>query len=218
MYGAGVRTARRMTTELERTCWRGMQIGHPADWELSLASALDAPGQCSFSDRYYQRLDVRWRPVTYVPDMDRMLDKYRTRKGKKTAFHDAGHLPDAWRGLACKIEGATSRRSSRSCPRCRRRTRVRRRRRGGQAASTRPSAATGNSSPASRRWGGSRGSFVRGRRPGTRGGRCLPSSESPRRHTGWTNRLGTGLRNSCPRDRGQLTVARRSSTPIPPSG
>jgi len=95
-----------MTTELDRTCWRGMQIGHPADWELSLASPQDARGRCSFSDRCYQRLDVQWRPLTYVPNMDRMLDKYRTRKGKKTEFQDAGHLPDAWRGLSCEIEGA----------------------------------------------------------------------------------------------------------------
>lgn len=95
-----------MTTELDRTCWRGMEIGHPADWELSLASSQDSPGRCSFSDRHYQRLDVQWRPLTYVPDMDRMLEKHRTHKGKKTEFRSAGNLPSAWRGLVCKIDGA----------------------------------------------------------------------------------------------------------------
>ena len=95
-----------MAVELDRTCWRGMEIGHPVDWELSLASSLDSPGRCSFSDRYYQRLDVQWRPLTYVPQMDRMLDKYRARKEKKTTFHDAPHLPAEWHGLARKTAKA----------------------------------------------------------------------------------------------------------------
>ena len=54
-----------------------MEIGHPPDWELSFACEPDAPGRCSFSDRYYQRMDVRWRELKYVPDLDKMLDKYR---------------------------------------------------------------------------------------------------------------------------------------------
>jgi len=79
-----------------------MEIGHPPDWELSFACEREAPGRCSFSDRHFQRMDVRWRELKYVPDLDKMLDKYRLRKEKKTTFHDAAHLPDPWKGLARK--------------------------------------------------------------------------------------------------------------------
>ena len=95
-----------MALELEQTCWRGVEIGHPADWELSFASSLDAPGRCTFSDRFFQRLDVRWRPLTYVPDMDKMLDKFRVQKGKKVTFEDAPHLPPPWRGLVRRMPEA----------------------------------------------------------------------------------------------------------------
>ena len=66
-----------MADKLDRTCWRGIRIDHPSQWELAVASRVDQPGRCSFSDRHYQRLDVRWRGLKYVPKPQLLLDKAR---------------------------------------------------------------------------------------------------------------------------------------------
>jgi hypothetical protein len=86
-----------------------MRIDHPAEWEMTLASGVDEPCRCIFSDRLYQRLDVRWKPVKYVPNLDLMLDKHRARHDKDTKvrlenFDDAG--PE-WRGVVRKGDAAT---------------------------------------------------------------------------------------------------------------
>ena len=76
--------------EFDLTCWRGMGIKHPPSWELSTASALGEPGRCAFSDRLYQRLDVRWKSLKYVPNLDLMLKKHR----RKESGHDDVKLSD----------------------------------------------------------------------------------------------------------------------------
>ena len=73
-----------MTIRLERTSWRGIRVDHPAHWELAWASGPDEPGRLTFADRYYHRLEVRWRPLRFVPNLDMLLDKYR-RKEKDDA-------------------------------------------------------------------------------------------------------------------------------------
>jgi hypothetical protein len=85
-----------MPQPLDLTCWRGLKITHPAQWELSLATGPDEPAQCVFSDRLHQRLDVRWRPVRQPFDLDPLLDKYRPPEGAQVRKLD---LPDPWRGL-----------------------------------------------------------------------------------------------------------------------
>ncbi len=88
--------------ELERTCWRGLAVGHPRDWELSLASGADEPGRCSFSDRYQERLRVEWHVLQRVPDLDGMLHKYRHRMEKKDSdvvVHEMPHAPEPWVGV-----------------------------------------------------------------------------------------------------------------------
>ena len=67
----------------ERTCWRGLSVEHPAAWELSLASGAGEPGRIGFADRRYTRLEVAWREVDFVPNLELMMDKYRQRKTRR---------------------------------------------------------------------------------------------------------------------------------------
>ena len=87
--------------EMHQTCWRGMWIQHPTEWELSHASRLDQPGQCTFTDPAYQRLDVRWRPLTYVPNLQLMLTRYRKHESRddETELIDLTGAPPEWLGV-----------------------------------------------------------------------------------------------------------------------
>ena len=63
----------------DATIWHGVEIRHPGDWEVTVASAPDADqGQCVFADRYWQRLDVQWRRLTGRPTMNILLEKFRS--------------------------------------------------------------------------------------------------------------------------------------------
>ncbi len=87
-----------MKDDLDLTCWRGVYIRHPAEWELMQANQADQPGWCLFADRIYQRLDVRWRPVKYVPNLELLLDKYRQHKDREPAPYQLP-VPDPWQAL-----------------------------------------------------------------------------------------------------------------------
>ncbi len=79
-----------------------MVIDHPAAWELSVASGPDEPGRVSFADRRFTRLDVTWRPLTYVPNLDLMAEKYRQRKTTRkdeVTFKPLEGLGEEWRGV-----------------------------------------------------------------------------------------------------------------------
>jgi len=87
---------------MTRTCWRGVEMEHPAAWEISVAIAPGEDGRLTFVDRRYTRLDVRWRTLTYVPDLGDMLERFR-RDAKKA---DDGmeivplkHAPEPWKGF-----------------------------------------------------------------------------------------------------------------------
>lgn len=92
-----------MAEVFQETHWRGMRIEHPGDWELVVASGRDEGPRCTFADRRYQRLDLRWGPIKYVPDLKLLLTKYRQRtKGDGIDLHDAPNLPEPWLGLVRK--------------------------------------------------------------------------------------------------------------------
>jgi len=98
-----------MQRELERTLWRGMEIGHPPQWELAVASGVDEPGRTAFADRYLHRLDVRWRPLKYVPNLDKMLERHRRKadKDQKLKLSDLTGGPPEWRGVVRQTPGGT---------------------------------------------------------------------------------------------------------------
>jgi len=90
---------------LERTCWQGMEIGHPADWEPGFLSGPDVPGRCVFVDRRFQRLEVHWRDLPRRPDLKQMytrLAKSRRKKGV-SALTDVGR----WEGFVCREEAGS---------------------------------------------------------------------------------------------------------------
>jgi len=96
-----------MVEELAQTSWREMRISHPSEWELAVASGAEEPGRCTFVDRTDQRLDLRWRSVKYVPDLDKMLQKHRGRQGDKERISEMADVPVNWRGLVRRTEGGT---------------------------------------------------------------------------------------------------------------
>lgn len=96
-----------MSSALARTIWRGVQIDHPGDWELTLASGAGEPGRCVFSDRLYERLNVRWRDLKYVPNLDLMLDKFRRRTKENVRLCDLQGAPPGWRGIVRKADDGT---------------------------------------------------------------------------------------------------------------
>lgn len=94
-----------MPVEMATTCWRGLSIAHPVDWELSFASGLDQPKRCVFSDRRSERYEVRWRPLKAVPNLDHMIERYRDKapKGRDDVrLRLLENLPEPWSGLLQK--------------------------------------------------------------------------------------------------------------------
>ena len=78
-----------------------MEIAHPAEWELAVASAPDRPGECIFADRHYQRLAVRWERVKYKPRIELMVQKFRRKLDKSTdrELVMLDDLPAPWQGV-----------------------------------------------------------------------------------------------------------------------
>ena len=88
-----------MAWSLERTCWQGLQVDHPPDWELVRVSGPGEPGQCLFADRHFQRLEVRWQVLGFAPRLELLIDKYRKADSKAGRSEPLeGHLAE-WRGL-----------------------------------------------------------------------------------------------------------------------
>ena len=92
----------RMSVELAETVWRGMRMGHPGDWEPIRLSLPGTRHRCIFADRRHQRMEVLWRPLTHVPKLEVMLEKYRARYDKKDCLQELGTVPPEWLELKRK--------------------------------------------------------------------------------------------------------------------
>jgi len=55
-----------------QTCWRGIRVAHPAEWEPARLCGPKDPTQCVFVDRRHQRLQVNWQRVPRKPDLAEM--------------------------------------------------------------------------------------------------------------------------------------------------
>ncbi len=89
----------------EQTSWRGIQVDHPAHWELAWASGADEPGRLTFADRYFHRLDLRWHPLRFVPKLDLLLTKYRQgKKGEEVEILELDSCPSPWQGVLRRSE------------------------------------------------------------------------------------------------------------------
>lgn len=96
-----------MAQPTELTSWRGLVLYHPASWEVALVSGPRETGRLLFADRSCQRLDVHWRPLTYVPDMDRMLEKYRPPRKERGSTQTLDSRLSDWRGVVRKLDAGT---------------------------------------------------------------------------------------------------------------
>ena len=95
-----------MPWALERTSWRGVRVDHPRDWEIALAAGPDEPPRCTFTDRHYHRLDVRWQETDHPPNLELLLEKHRhSPKGELRDVSRLGGLPAGWSGVLRKGEG-----------------------------------------------------------------------------------------------------------------
>jgi hypothetical protein len=96
--------------ELDQTCWRGMEMAHPAGWELSKSSGLDEPGQCCFTDRLYHRLDIRWTHLKHAPNLEAMSKRELHRKhkrGSEVELTELTGVPAPWLGIVREGDEAT---------------------------------------------------------------------------------------------------------------
>ena len=81
----------------ERTCWRGIEVSHPAEWEPGFLCGPDVSGRCVFVDRRFQRLEVQWRRVPREPDVTQMYDRLRRSFRDRPTSALTGVT--GWRGL-----------------------------------------------------------------------------------------------------------------------
>lgn len=85
--------------ELDRTCWRGIEIGHPSQWEPVILSGPDADGHLILADRYHQRLELKWKQVDFEPNVDMVMDRYRQEDGAEADFRPMEQAPAGWMGV-----------------------------------------------------------------------------------------------------------------------
>jgi len=78
-----------------------MEISHPADWELAVASGPERPGECVFADRHFQRLAVKWKRFTYKPNLDLLVEKFRHKLDStpEADLETIEDLPSVWKGV-----------------------------------------------------------------------------------------------------------------------
>jgi hypothetical protein len=94
-----------MAASFDRTSWREIQVDHPADWEVAVASGPDDPGRLMLSDRRYYRLDVKWKPLRFVPNLDLMLTRYHKSDRKDhRQIAPLATAPPPWKGVVVKTD------------------------------------------------------------------------------------------------------------------
>ena len=86
-----------------RTCWRGIRIGHPADWEAAFLSGHGQPHRCVLVDRGFQRLEAHWQVLPRRPDLNQMYE--RLGKSFKDSRPPALTGVPEWTGLVRRDKG-----------------------------------------------------------------------------------------------------------------
>lgn len=82
-------------------------MDHPPQWELSFACGADERGHVAFADRCFTRMDVTWQPLTYVPKLELLIEKYRQRKTNRkdeVALEPLADVGKDWRGVVRKAD------------------------------------------------------------------------------------------------------------------
>jgi hypothetical protein len=108
-----------MSIRFERTCWRGLEIEHPADWEVSSATACPEPARLALSDRRRERLDMRWRTLSYEPRMESLLAAYVGKEDGGARPRRMDDLSAGWHGAKETVSGVCVVRAGRFFPEAR---------------------------------------------------------------------------------------------------
>ena len=94
--------------ELQTTCWRALQLQHPPQWEIALACGPEGTQRIILADRHFHRLDVRWRPLKYVPNLDLMLSRHKQpKKDQDIQTSPLSNAPEPWKGLVQETPDGT---------------------------------------------------------------------------------------------------------------
>jgi len=95
--------------DIDRTCWKGIELEHPADWEMTRASLGDDPASCAFADRRYERLKLQWRALKYVPDLKDVIERRRQedQDGESSDWRTErlSGAASGWQALVRRFEG-----------------------------------------------------------------------------------------------------------------
>jgi hypothetical protein len=93
-----------------------MQLDHPSDWELARVSSPGEPGHLTFSDRRFQRMEVRWLALNFAPELDLLLEKYRKADNKEGRTVPLEGQPSPWQGLTRQMPNGSVVRAARTFP------------------------------------------------------------------------------------------------------
>ncbi|MGC9454141.1 MAG: hypothetical protein ACP5HU_04695 [Phycisphaerae bacterium] len=88
-----------MVRQWEKSCWRGLAVRHPVEWEVAYAAGADERPRIAFADRRYRRLDVFYQFIDYKPNLELMLDRYRRGEDEEVETAPLSGVPAGWCGL-----------------------------------------------------------------------------------------------------------------------
>ena len=85
--------------QLERTCWAGLEVSCPPDWEVSHLSGKSFSGQIILSERVYQRLEITWRPLKHPPDIRLTMERFRSKTTSQAQLRELSTSARNWLGM-----------------------------------------------------------------------------------------------------------------------
>ncbi len=89
-----------------QTCWRGLRLLHPVDWEPAALSGPKEPAKCILVDRRVERLEMTWKIIPRPPDLQRMYER-RGRSERDVPTASLSGVP-GWSGLVRKAQAKTT--------------------------------------------------------------------------------------------------------------
>ncbi|MGQ9662760.1 MAG: hypothetical protein ACUVWX_10570 [Kiritimatiellia bacterium] len=89
-------------TVLAHVCWQGLEIELPPDWELVRATPPSDPPACTFADRRYERLRLRWQQQPPPGDMRKLFEEDPD-GGTGPSRSVLTAAPAGWHGLVTEL-------------------------------------------------------------------------------------------------------------------
>lgn len=86
------------------TSWAGIELDHPAEWEMFRLMRKGDKWQWGFVDRSHQRIGLLCRKLGYVPNLGKMLETHQEKEKKERTVPLTGQ-PTGWLGTVRQSEG-----------------------------------------------------------------------------------------------------------------